>query len=62
MDVNDYAGCLEERVIVDHHRERARSYVWTRPHFQPAFEHCYPVASMYKACSRKPERLLADIG
>ena len=27
MDVNDYAGCLEERVIVDHHRERARSYI-----------------------------------
>lgn len=29
------------------------SYVWTRPTIQPAFEHCYPVASMYKAYSRK---------
>ena len=27
MDVNDYAGCLEERVIVDVQRERARSYI-----------------------------------
>jgi hypothetical protein len=23
MVVNDYAGCLEERVIVDHHRRNA---------------------------------------
>ena len=30
------------------------SYVWTRLHCQPAFEHGYPVASMYKAYSRKP--------
>ena len=31
-----------------------RPYVWTRLHCLPAFQHCYPVASMYKAYSRKP--------
>ena len=32
------------------------------PTFNPLFKHCYPVASMYQAYSRKPKQLLANIG
>ena len=33
MVVNDYSGCQASRVIVDHHREHARSYRdrWNKP-------------------------------
>ena len=60
--VNDNAGYLDGRGGLWFFASKLAPMYGLAPTFNPLFKHCYPVASMYQAYSRKPKQLLANIG
>ncbi|TWS03029.1 hypothetical protein FIV36_17090, partial [Pseudomonas extremaustralis] len=60
--VNDNAALQRVRVAWVFFASKLAPMYGLAPTFNPLFKHCYPVASMYQAYSRKPKQLLANIG
>ncbi|MDG2971290.1 hypothetical protein PUN49_30320, partial [Pseudomonas extremaustralis] len=58
--VNDNACIQDERGVFEYFASKLAPMYGLAPTFNPLFKHCYPVASMYQAYSRKPKQLLAN--
>ncbi|TWS00098.1 hypothetical protein FIV36_28630, partial [Pseudomonas extremaustralis] len=58
--VNDDACNQDARGALRFFASKLAPMYGLAPTFNPLFKHCYPVASMYQAYSRKPKQLLAN--